>query len=249
MNGRAPIPGAPPSKDAPALYQRIIDDLTARIRDGAWPPGHRIPFEHELMASWGCSRATANKAVHSLVAAGLVERRRRAGSFVAQPRLQTALLEIPEFHSEIERRGQTYSYSLLARRISPIRGSDPAETRLTPTGRVLRLEGLHRADGAPFALEHRNISLEAVPRAADIEFTTTSPGAWLLSEVRWSEGEHRISAVGADAVQAVRLGLAEGAPCLLLRRWTWRASIGITYARQWFPSGAFELAAKFSPRA
>src|ERR671928_222402 len=31
------------------LYQRIRDDIEARIMSGEWPPGHRVPFEHELM--------------------------------------------------------------------------------------------------------------------------------------------------------------------------------------------------------
>ncbi len=32
------------------IYQRIRDDIEARIMSGEWPPGHRVPFEHELMA-------------------------------------------------------------------------------------------------------------------------------------------------------------------------------------------------------
>jgi len=35
------------------------------------------------MAQYGCARATVNKAVSALAAAGLIERHRRAGSFVA----------------------------------------------------------------------------------------------------------------------------------------------------------------------
>ena len=57
----------------------------ARILSGEWPPGHRIPFEHELTARYRCSRMTVSKALGDLVAAGLIERRRRAGSFVRRP--------------------------------------------------------------------------------------------------------------------------------------------------------------------
>jgi GntR family transcriptional regulator, histidine utilization repressor len=33
------------------LGERIRCDLETRIVSGAWPPGHRIPSEHALMAA------------------------------------------------------------------------------------------------------------------------------------------------------------------------------------------------------
>ena len=71
--------------DKPTLYKRIRADIEKRILTGEWPPGHRIPFEHELMARYGCSRMTVNKALSELAQADLIERRRRAGSFVRRP--------------------------------------------------------------------------------------------------------------------------------------------------------------------
>jgi GntR family histidine utilization transcriptional repressor len=54
------------------LYQRIRGDLEARITSGDWPPGHRVPFEHELMDTYSCSRMTVNKVISAL---GEVEKR------------------------------------------------------------------------------------------------------------------------------------------------------------------------------
>src|SRR3546814_1431580 len=61
-----------------SLDARIRADIEARIRSGAWPPGHRIPFEHELTATYGCSRATVSKALGALARAGIIDRRKRA---------------------------------------------------------------------------------------------------------------------------------------------------------------------------
>ena len=61
------------------LHSRIRSDFEERIMSGALKPGDRIPFEHELMAEYGCSRMTVNKAMSSLADAGLIHRRRRAG--------------------------------------------------------------------------------------------------------------------------------------------------------------------------
>ncbi len=48
--------------DSP-LHRRIRSDIAERILSGEWPPGFRIPFEHELMADYDCSRMTVSKAL------------------------------------------------------------------------------------------------------------------------------------------------------------------------------------------
>ena len=63
----------------PSLHRRILDDVEGKILSGEWPPGHRIPFEHELTEQYQCSRMTVNKAITELVKRGLIERRRKSG--------------------------------------------------------------------------------------------------------------------------------------------------------------------------
>ena len=230
-----------------SLHQRIGRDLGAQIRSGAWPPGFRIPFEHELTAQYGCARATVNKAVSGLVAAGLIERRRRAGSFVARPPLHAAVLEIPDIQAEITRRGQVYGYDLLAHRVRRTLARDPDEAALGVRGPVLDLHCRHRADGRPFAVEHRILSLAAAPEAAEVDFAQTPPGTWLLKHIAWTEAEHRIGAVNPDAATARLLAIKPADACLSVRRWTWRVGQPITYVRQIFPGDAHDLIARFTP--
>jgi GntR family histidine utilization transcriptional repressor len=232
-----------------ALHQRITADLAAQIRSGAWPPGHRIPFEHELMARYGCARATAGKAVQALAAEGLISRRRRAGSFVARPPMQSAVLEIPELQAVAAGRGQSYGYELIAAERRAPDPTRPDEAPLADAGELLSLTCRHFAGGAPFAFEERLISLTAVPEAGAADFAREAPGAWLLHHVPWTEAEHRIGALAADAAIAGRLDLAPGAACLNLRRWTWRAGEAVTFVRQVFPAESLEVTARFSPRA
>ena len=52
--------------------------IEAAILSGELQPGARLPVEHELMERYGCARMTVSKALQSLAAAGLVERRKRA---------------------------------------------------------------------------------------------------------------------------------------------------------------------------
>ncbi len=58
---------------------------------------------------------TVNKVLSALAATGMVERRRRAGSFVSRPKVHSAVLQIPDLKVEVESRGVRYSYKLLDR--------------------------------------------------------------------------------------------------------------------------------------
>jgi GntR family histidine utilization transcriptional repressor len=226
-----------------SLHQRIHEELDAKIRSGEWPPGHRLPFESELMAQYGCARMTVNKVMSSLAASGRILRRRRAGSFVAPARAQAAVLQIPDMAADIAARGANYGYRLLSRRRVEKAG---AAADFLAGGPVLSLRCLHLADGMPFALEQRMIGLGAVPDAAGMDFGATPPGTWLLANVPWSDAEHEIAAVNADAA-AGALNLEAGAACLEVTRRTWRDGVPVTLARQLFPGAAYRLVARFSP--
>lgn len=232
---------------AAPLHQRIRAELEANILGGAWPPGHRLPFETELMAQYGCSRMTVNKAVSALADAGLIVRRRKAGSFVARPKAHSPVLDIPDIQSEITGRGEAYAFRLISvRRRAAARG-DADEAALAGGGTLLAVRGVHLADGRPFALEERLIGLNAAPAAADVDFAAISPGAWLLEHVAWTEAENRIGALAADAATAEALALEPGAACLAVQRRTWRGGERITNVRLVFPGDAYELVARFGP--
>lgn len=231
---------------SPALHRTITAELAAEIRSGAWRPGHRIPFEHELMARYGCARATVSKAVHALAEQGLVERRRRAGSFVARPPAQTAVLQIPDIGAEVSARGQAYAWSLLERRTRRSRQGDRLEGSSADT-LVLEIRGLHLADAKPFAIEQRLISLAGAPEAASEDFAAQSPGAWLLDHVAWTEARHEIAARNPTVAEARTLRVPTDHACLSVERWTWRNGAIVTFARQLFPGEALTLSAKFTP--
>ncbi|WP_313011921.1 histidine utilization repressor [Brevundimonas sp.] len=227
------------------LHQRIYADLERRILSGDLSPGDRIPFEHELTETYDCSRMTVSKAISELAGRGLVTRRRRAGTFVAQPKAHAAVLAIPDLQAEVEARGQAYGYALLDRAERSARDDDEAE--LAAGGRLLDLTCLHSADGTPLALEHRLIALAAAPQAVEVDFQTLAPGSWLLTSEPWTEAENRISAIEADAMAARLLGLKPGAACLCVERRTWRDGQGVTRVWQTFPGDRYDLVARFSP--
>lgn len=236
------------SVNGATLHKKIRTDIAEQILSGAWPPGRRIPFEHELMTQYGCSRMTVNKALSPLAEDGLIVRRRGAGSFVSQPRIHAAVLDIPDIQAEIAARGEPYSYELLSRALERGGGGGGGDVDLGP-GPILALTCLHRARGRPFALEERHISLVSAPAAETVDFTAISPGAWLLGFIPWTEAEHRISAVNVSRGTAKLLDVAPTAACLSVERRTWRGDDRITQVRMLFPGDVYDLVARFAPRA
>jgi GntR family histidine utilization transcriptional repressor len=184
------------------------------------------------MVLYGCARMTVNKVLSALAAAGLIERRRKAGSFVKRPVEQSAVLEIPDIKGQVTAAGHAYDYQLLASRKAP---------------REIILECRHLADGLPYAYEQRHIMLDAIPQAAAADFTNQPPGSWLLSHVPWHEAEHVITACVADAAIAARLAVDPGSPCLVVDRRTWRSGQLVTSVRMWYPGATFALTARFTP--
>ena len=231
----------------PTLHARIRAAIEDKIVSGAWPPGHRIPFEHELTARYGCSRMTVSKALTQLAEAGLIARRRRAGSFVARPRARAAVLDIHDIESEVAALGLPYGFTLTHRRRRKAGADDRAKLGLSGPAAVLDLRCLHFAGERPFCLERRLINLAAVPEAEAHDFAGAAPGAWLLARVPWVAAEHRIRAMAAGRLEAAALRAPVGSACLVIQRRTWSAEHIVTHVTLTYPGADHELVARFLP--
>ena len=223
------------------LGEQIRSEIEARILSGNLAPGARLPTEMELMEQFACSRMTVNKALSALVVSGLIERRKRAGSFVSRPRVHSMVLDIPDLAEEIAARGQLHRYRLVRRKVRPARSELFGRTG----GRILALDGVHFADGSPFAVEHRQVDLAAVPDMETVRFDDLAPGSWLLRHIPWDEAESRIAAEGAAGEVADLLGVPSGSATLLIERRTWRGEDSITFVRQHFRGDLYDLVARF----
>jgi GntR family histidine utilization transcriptional repressor len=188
---------------------------------------------------------TVNKALSELAQADLIERRRRAGSFVRRPQFLSAVLKIPDIRAEISALGRKYDYQLISCARRNANAADRERLGVTRPCKVVAIACRHSADDMPFALEDRLIDLGAVPSASAADFASEPPGSWLLHHVPWTEAEHAISAIVADAPTAEGLDIAIGAPCLVIERHTWRKARPITAVRLVYPGEQHRLVARF----
>ena len=227
------------------LGEHIRSQVEARILSGDLAPGERLPTEAELMQQFGCSRMTVSKALSALADAGLIERRKRAGSFVSRPRVHSMVLDIPDLAEEVAARGQAHRYRLIRREVG-----EAGIAHFGPEGgQVLALDGLHLADNVPFAFEQRLVDIAAVPDIAGVDFDHLAPGSWLLRHVPWDEAETRIAAEGASGSIADWLDVEAGVATLVVERRTWRGPDSITFVRQHFRADQYDLVARFGQRS
>ena len=229
------------------LHQRILGEIEDKIVSGEWPVGHRIPFEVDLAKEYGCSRMTVNKVLTQLARAGLIDRIKRSGSFVSQPQAQSAVLEINDIRKEVESLKLPYGFSITKRVRRKATNADLVLLDVAAGSPLLELTCVHLADGKPFCVEQRLISLDRVPDAEDADFTRTTPGQWLQSQVPWSSAEHRIHAVPAIAATASALAIPEGTACLVIERRMWSGAGPVTQVRFTYPGDRHALLATFTP--
>ncbi|MGO4436262.1 histidine utilization repressor [Rhizobium sp. RAF56] len=236
-----------PPKETMTLHQRILGEIEGRIVSGEWPPGHRIPFEVDLADQYDCSRMTVNKVMTQLAKAGLIERRKRSGSFVSQPQAQSAVLEIHDIKAEVLSLNLPYSYTMTKRLIRKSRAEDLRRLELPTASQLVEIACVHYAGKRPFCLEDRLISLVTVPEAAEADFDAIAPGAWLINQVPWSAAENMIRAMAADADAAKGLDIDTGTACLVVERRTWSGAGPITHVRLTYPGDRHVLVARFAP--
>jgi GntR family transcriptional regulator/MocR family aminotransferase len=78
------IPGAEP------LYRQLFDSIVARIRNGTFPGGYRLPPSRSLASALATHRNTVVRAYQELEAAGFIRSTVGRGTFVAEHRPQAS---------------------------------------------------------------------------------------------------------------------------------------------------------------
>lgn len=218
-------------------WQSVQDEVRRRIQSRQWKPGDIIPGESDLAREFGCARATVNRALRDLADAGLLDRRRKAGTRVALHPVRKATLDIPVIRREIESKGLAYGYVLLSRDVAVPAADIMARLQTRPGEGMLHLTALHLADGRPYVFENRWINLMAVPEVADVDFAALSANEWLVANIPFEGGDIAFTAMVAGPREAGTLDCREGEGLFVIDRTTWSAGRTITTVRLAFAPG------------
>jgi GntR family histidine utilization transcriptional repressor len=230
-----------------SLHDTIRQDVQQKILSGEWAPGHRIPFETDLAAYYGCSRMTVNKALTQLSLAGLLDRNKKWGTFVRAPHTVSAALEITNTKKEVEDVGKDYAYMLMQDQVRAAQKQEALMLDLDEGTLIRELICLHLSDGQPFCFEERIVNLIAAPEIEHVKFDADSPGAWMIANIPWNAAEHQIIAASANTRMAKALEVPNGSVCLVVERKTQNDRGYVTWARLSYPGDKHRLIANFTP--
>jgi len=209
-------PGVP----AP-FYERVKAMIKTKIHSGTWPVNFRVPSESELVNLFGYSRMTINRALRELTSEGLLVRMQGVGTFVAEIRGQSALLEINNIADEITSRGHRHHSRVFRLTEIAADAQQALSFEMQKGSRLYHSLICHYENGVPVMLEDRLVNSQVVPDYLQQDFTRITPNAYLSSIAPIVEGEHVIEAINVSRTESTYLEIDEITPCLLVNRRTW----------------------------
>jgi GntR family histidine utilization transcriptional repressor len=228
-------------------YARVKQFLKNGLASGRWPPGALMPSEAELVAMFGVSRMTVNRAIRELQAEGLVERSQGVGTFAAPLHRVASTLTIRDLHEEIESRGQHHSAQVHVAREERAPAALAERLKLKAGARVFHTLIVHRCNGVPLQCEDRYVNPACAPGYLQVDFTTTTPTHYLLGVAPLWEAQYSIEAATPTAEEARLLEIAETDACLVVVRRTESRGVPITLARLVHPGQRYSLEGFFKP--
>jgi len=236
------LPGRKPPKlvrgSGVTVHGQIEDWLADAIAAGRLAPGDRLPTEQDLAAWLGVSRMTLRHALGELAQRGLVIRAvgRSGGTFVAEPKVEQDLTVLAGFSEQLRRHGLVAGARVLA--AAEIKASPAASAALEISvgAPVYEVRRLRLAGGQPILIEHSLFPAERCPGLLSYRLDGS---LYELLDEKYGQRPHRakesLEPVCAGVREAEALGVAEGAPLMLVERTAYsRAGRPLEFAHDLF---------------
>ncbi|WP_299358356.1 GntR family transcriptional regulator [uncultured Paracoccus sp.] len=220
-------------------WQSVMNEVLHRIRTERYGVGELIPTEQQLAAELGCARATVNRALTELAARGILIRRRKVGTRVAE-NIYTApgpdLDHLMRHH--IERAGGVYGYRLLESGwVSPPDAIARA-LLLDRDETVLESKAMMYSDDLPTCHERRWTRQPVAQQLTQEVLETIGANEWLVGNVNLDRIETVVDATTAgDAGCAEYMGADAASPVLSFLTCAWMGMRPVTYVQHTLTPG------------
>lgn len=233
----APWPDLTGTSDLPA-HARISYWLERLIVSRKLRAGDKLPAEVDIASALGVSRMTLRQALASIEGKGLIERRRGrfGGNFVAQPRFDFSLSDLPGFTEQMRRahvEAGAHVVQALTRAPSPVVRTALRLRRGDQVHEVLRVRS---ANGDPITLEETYFPAGAFPGMLDFDL---GDSLYRVMEREYGRPPHSadevIEPVKATSQQAELLGIGVDDALLLVTRTSYAVDgLPVEFSRDYF---------------
>lgn len=203
------------------LYRQIKDLLIRSLEAGEWGPGDAIPSEGELASRFNVSQGTVRKAIDEMSSENLLVRRQGKGTFVATHDDPRSFYRFLRLVPDDGKAAHAVSVPLSCEAgvgapevaaVLGIRAGDP----------VIHVERILRFDGEAVVFDRIDLVGDLFAGLSLERLSGGERSLYSLFEsdygVRMINAQESLRAVAADERSAGLLGVAPGAPLLLVER-------------------------------
>jgi GntR family histidine utilization transcriptional repressor len=228
-----------------AAFQRIKDYVLERILSGEWVEGATIPGEEALARTFAVSRMTVNRAFRELSVEGVLHRVQGSGTFVAQRKYQSILLEIRNIADEVAARGHAHRSDLQLLERCRADDSLALQFNLPPQSLLFHSVVVHFENELAIQVEDRYVNPLVAPDYLTHDFESHTPNEYLM-RVAPLQGV-RFTLEACMPPPPIRDLLACGAnePCVVLKRQTLSLGHTASCATMWHPASRYQFAGSF----
>jgi GntR family histidine utilization transcriptional repressor len=235
----------PVEGDERPAFKRIKAHVLSQIQSGVWKEGDAIPSEQALASEFGVARMTANRALRELSDDRILIRVQGSGTYVAQQKFQSTLVEIRSIADEVQARGHHHRSEL--QRLERIKATDTllAEFELSAGKALFHSVVVHLDNELPIQVEDRFVNPALAADYMQLDFSKTTANEYLMRVAPLSGVRYSIEAQMPTPEIASMLHTDGGQPCLVLRRKTRSRGQVASVAMLWHPANRFQFTGGF----
>lgn len=210
-----------PADERLPLYQRLRDDMLAKITAGEWQPGIAIPTEAELTRHYGVAIGTLRKAIDTLVNDGLMKRSQGRGTFIRRPEFDGSLFR---FFRQLDAQGdrRVPGSRILFRTLEPAEPDVAKALALPTSSEVVCLKRVRDLDGQSVYLEEIWLPASRFKTLMSIELEDFGNLLYPFYEEQCGQlvgsASETLTVELASADAALTLDIGEGQPVVMIER-------------------------------
>lgn len=230
-------------KEVPA-YLQIQNYVLDQIKSGVWKEGDLIPTELELCKQFNVSRMTVNRALRELTTDQLLIRIKGSGTYIAQPKYQSTVIEIRNLAQDVRDRGHLHTSHVLLLEKRKVTKAQALRFDLAPNTELFRSLIIHYENDIPIQLEDRLVRAQAAPDYLEQDWSRMTPHEYLMRVCPLPVGHYTIESLLPTEMVAESLKISLQQPCLVMDRATYSNNQFCSHAIMWHPGHRY----KFSGR-
>ena len=169
------------------------------------------------------------------------------GTFVADYRARSHVLQVQNIAAEIDARGRAHTCEVLQQSRQRARGEIAKALHVRQGTDIFHLLLVHFENKLPVQVEDRHVLADFAPNCLSQDFTAVTPSAYLTSVAPLQEAEQVVRAQNPNAAVRKRLQMHDDEPSLVVLRRTWSDGRPVTFARLHHPGSRYELAGHYAP--